>query len=310
MTHDYHSLVAHLANSDSPPELCYQLVSPEEYQMVVDTILFKTYDFDYTDDAEYLLLNTLPELIEQNHVSLWYMPVKLLEYLKKYPQYIDRFYTILRGYLALKIDNLEPLSEIEQFIAKYIHELDEQQIITVEIDEELLHLAAKHPENLTNEQKHSLNIYLNAKIIDRQVLSNDELKIMRYLSSTDNVDSSPYSEFATQADKSNDILSVEWAKLEYGYDIYDFSDLIERLESAEYQKNIYTINEANALEHLKRPFSMREIRVIKQAWNFDPSNETERWQVLSAYMAEQDVLDPQGAHDKYVARKQRYRERV
>lgn len=307
MTHDYQSLIKTLANADISPELLHETVTPQEYQFVIDTLLFKIFDRDYLDDTESDLINKLPEVVNQPRLSQRYISPLFLSYLRQHPQNIDHFYVLLRSYLALKIDNLEPLSVDEIFILSHIPELDEGQVMTLPITSELLSFAAKHPERLTNEQFHCLSLHINAKVTDRQVLSPEEDRVFDYLSSTINVDDL-VTEFSQETPNNTDIPSPELASMEYGYDIYDFSDLIQRLESADYENRYYGVSET--INNLNRPLSMREIRVIKQAWAFDPSNESQRLAVLQPYWAAHDVLDPDGSHDRYVAGMQRYRERV
>lgn len=304
MTHDYPALIAKLSHHEE--------ISLEAYEYVIDTLLFKIFDRDYIDEIESELIKSLPELINQPQLSIRYISPAFLAFLHQHPQHINDFYVLLRSYLAAKIDNLAPLSVDEQFILTFIPELDEEQVMTLPITSELLSFAAKHPERLTNEQFHCLSLYLNAKVIDRQVLSAEEAQIYEHFSSTIDVDNDLSAELSTeqsQADFAENSISPELAALEYGYDIYNFSDLIHRLETAEYQARDYRISD-HIREPLKRPLSMREIRVIKQAWGFDPSDETQRLAVLQPYWAAHDVLDPDGSHDRYVAGMQRYRERV
>lgn len=308
MTHDYHALITTLSrNLELPPEQ-QETISPEAYQYVIDTLLFKLFDRDYLDEVENTLIKTLPELVNQPYLSVRYISPEFLSYLHKHPQNIEDFYSILRTYLALKIENLQVLSADEQFIVSHIPELDEAQIMTLPITSDFLMFAAQNLERLTSEQIHCLFLYLNAKILDRQALTEEEENIFDHLSSTIDVDNEFETEFLAEM-QTEHIPSAATASFLYGYDIYDFSALIQRLESTEYSPRQYHLSEPIE-ETIKLPLSEREIRVIKSAWGFDPSDEAQRLQILQPYWEAQDVLDPSGSHEKYVARMQRFRERA
>lgn len=296
MTHDYQTLISKLHQQRDA-------LSAEEYQFVVETLRFKVFDRDYLDDIESDLITQLPELIDEPKLSVHYISPEFLSYLRQYPKNIDDFYFLLRDYLSLKIDNLEAFSPDEQFILNYIPEIDDCYALTVPITEELIALGANFPERLSSEQWHCLSTYLDAKVIDKQALTQEEKIVADHLyrMSTDEGLDIEYNDTTLR----DDILDPDVSSLEYGYDIYDFSQLIQRLESANYDRRFYRIYED--IPELERPLNIREIRVIKHAWGFDPNNEEERLNVLRPYWAAQDVLDPDGSHERYVAKMQRFR---
>ena len=304
---DYPDTVARLAAADD--KTC--AVAPEAYAHVVTALLQKMYAGDYLDDAETILANTLPELSGQPRCSATDIDPRYLAWLVMHPQHLPDHYTIVRQYLTLKLDNLDVMNDDEQALVALMPELDPGRMVTHVITPQLLHDVAVNPETLSAELRHDLELYLGDKVIDRQELSVDEMRLLAQIADGVAADTD-----AVLNGGRSGIPPVELAELEYGYDPYDFEALLWRL-SGLYQLQTYgsrpplRADEGDFQQDVNTtavaPLNRREQRVILQAWDFEPTDRKAVEAVFAAYYRSIDVLNAEVTHYAYVSAQQRYR---
>lgn len=291
---DYATWLAQLAQADD--SRLPHVLPPQAYQYVVETLLRKRFEYDYTDETEDALCQRLPELVDQPCISATCIDPRYLDFLNDpaNARYLndDSEYLKVRDYLVWKMDNLDPLTPTEQQLVAKMPELDGERIMTFAVTPDFLHEMAERPEQLTEEQTRCLSLYLDAKVMDRLPLTADEETLFNLLVRDDDSMLLPPGE---------DPLDAELAAMEYGYDIYDYAALMRRLVNLPPG----TVPE---LAHLPQmpPLNKREIRVIRHAWGFDPADPATLAAVLDEYLRRDDVLDDT-VRQTYLDGKQRYR---
>ena len=250
---NYVTWIAQLAQADDSQ--LPHVLSPEAYQYVVDTLLHKRFEYDYTDETEEALCQRLPELVGQPRISTTYIDPRYLDFLNDpaNARYLNdnSEYLKVRDYLVWKMDSLDPLTSTEQQLVAKMPELDGERIMTFAVTPTFLHEMAERPEQLTEEQARCLSLYLDAKVMDRLPLTDDEETLFDLLARDDE----------SMLPPGEDPLDEELAAMEYGYDIYDYAALMRRLVNLPPD----TIPE---LAHLPQipPLNKREIRVIRRHW--------------------------------------------
>ena len=158
------------------------------------------------------------------------------------------------------MDNLDPLTSTEQQLVAKMPELDGERIMTFAVTPTFLHEMAERPEQLTEEQTRCLSLYLDAKVMDRLPLTDDEETLFNLLA-RDDESMLPPGEYP---------LDAELAAMEYGYDIYDYAALMRRLNDLpDVMPPVDPV--LDGLPQM-RPLNKREIRVIRHAWGFDPAD--------------------------------------
>ncbi|WP_298642426.1 hypothetical protein [uncultured Cardiobacterium sp.] len=278
---DYATWIAQLAQADD--DRLPHVLPPEAYQYVVDTLLRKRFEYDYTDETEEALCRRLPELVGQPRVSATCIDPRYLDFLNDpaNARYLhdNREYLKMLDYLVWKMDNLDPLTPTEQQLVGKMPELDGERIMTFAVTPAFLHEMAECPEQLTDEQMRCLVLYLDAKVMDRLPLTGDEETLYNLLARDDE----------SMLPPGEDPLDAELAAMEYGYDIYDYAALMRRLDNLPDTRP----PDDPVLDDLPQmpPLNKCEIRVIRHAWDFDPADPATLAAVLGEYRRRDDVLD-------------------
>ena len=293
---NYAIWIAQLAQTDD--DRLSHVLPPEAYQYVVNTLLNKRFEYDYTDETEEALCQRLPELVGQPRISTTYIDPRYLDFLNDpaNARYLNdnSEYLKVRDYLVWKMDNLDPLTSTEQQLVAKMPELDGERIMTFAVTPAFLHEMAERPEQLTEEQTRCLSLYLDAKVMDRLPLTDDEETLFNLLARDDE----------SMLPPGEDPLDAELAAMEYGYDIYDYAALMRRLNDLpDVMPPVDPV--LDGLPQM-RPLNKREIRVIRHAWGFDPADPAMLAAVLGDYHRHDDVLDDT-VRQTYLDGKQRYR---
>lgn len=293
---NYATWIAQLAQTDD--DRLSHVLPPEAYQYVVNTLLHKRFEYDYTDETEEALCQRLPELVGQPRISTTYIDPRYLDFLNDpaNARYLNdnSEYLKVRDYLVWKMDNLDPLTSTEQQLVAKMPELDGERIMTFAVTPAFLHEMAERPEQLTEEQTRCLSLYLDAKVMDRLPLTDDEETLFNLLARDDE----------SMLPPGEDPLDAELAAMEYGYDIYDYAALMRRLNDLpDVMPPVDPV--LDGLPQM-RPLNKREIRVIRHAWGFDPADSAMLAAVLGDYHRHDDVLDDT-VRQTYLDGKQRYR---
>lgn len=224
------------------------------------------------------------------------LPPATLAHLRANPEEIDARRAALYVHLAVKLADLEALSDDEIALLGHFPELDSERAVRVTIDEAWLHEAARLPHDLEGDAFHAVSLYLADKLTDGETLSEDESALAGHVFAPD---SSIDRDMRLTADPHAPLSAAE-AVEEYGYDIYDYHALILRLADIHGRTMRGDHRHTDPMPVL--PLSRREVRVIKRAWEFDPQNTVFTQELLDSY--EDGWLHPamEGEHARRIGR--------
>ena len=204
-------------------------------------------------------------------------------------------------YLALKLADLEMMSDDDIMLLEDFADLDTYRAVRVAITPQFVRdAAAVRTHELNSEERHALRLYLSDKINDGEILNKYERRLLIYLFTPDH---SIDADMLLSKTTGNAPLSAEEALEEYGYDIYDYHALILRLS------DIYAIpvpgDRRNPNPYPLLPLSQREIRLIKRLWDIDPEDAAFTAHLLESY---QNTFLYPDMEDAHASRTGRYRQ--
>lgn len=284
----YNRLVYNLKeNYLSNKDVCSEDLTTSQFNEVIQILLFKIYDGAYLSDDEIYLTEKIEEVKRNATFSTQHMPQYFLRYLRKNPHRIADNYAILLAYFKYITNSFFVLTEDECALLPYFPELSEKQKARHPHIAQFIEIATITPEHLTDAQKHLVCTWLNAKIFDHFPLEEQEKKACIRLNIS----------------MESSLPSIEEAIKEYGYDPYDFNEVIERITQHEIAPSEYAINSPLPSD-FKEPISQRERSFLRHIWKFDPASE-EAISLLTSPL-HQDLLNTAEA-EKYIQSMQRYR---